>query len=169
MHIQCTKKVLDFLNPIRTFQDTDDDFYAWHMDYIIIERRKLFVLMNDLTRYCVVFYGVKKSDFKDSLYLLNHVIQVTMVGQGYDHTLIKKYLDGIQTITYDKTKNRFLVARLNRAVLDTWWCCVSDLVLNSLEQPEISISLNSGPVGQNNWKIVHFPDQKMEEYLRLLA
>lgn len=55
MHIQCTKKLLDFIKPKITEVNIDDDLFAWHANYVIINRRKFLVLMNDLTRFCVVW------------------------------------------------------------------------------------------------------------------
>jgi len=167
MHIQCTKKLISFLNPEITDVNTDDDLFAWHANYIIINRRKFLVLMNDLTRFCVVMFGVKKSDFKNFKTEMGKAIILTMGFEGYDEDLINKYLKGMGEVTYNKTKNRKLVAQLNRAVEDTWFYTEEHLY-NQLHQPEIANMLNDTPVGTNNWKEVHWPKDKMLEYLKML-
>ena len=123
--------------------------------------------MNDLTRFCVVLFGVKKSDFKNIKYELEKVIILTMGFEGYDEDLIDKYIKGMEEVTYNKTKNRKLVAQLNRAVEDSWFYTENHLY-NQLHQPEIASMLNDSPIGTNNWKEEHWLKDKMLEYLEML-
>ncbi|BCR36150.1 DUF6933 domain-containing protein [Mariniplasma anaerobium] len=167
MHISCTKKLLDFLKPEVIEKDTDNDLFAWHANFININRKKLLILMNDLTRFCIVFYGVKKSDFKDPIFMLQKAIIIAMGTEGYDQQTVMKYVNQIKEVTYSKTKNRTLVAQLNRAVEDSWWIC-EDRLYNQLFQPDIANSLNNAFVGTNHWKEVHQPVVKMKEYLEML-
>ncbi|HAQ56517.1 MAG TPA: hypothetical protein DCR44_03850 [Acholeplasmatales bacterium] len=168
MHIQCTKKMLDFLKPEIIVKNTDDDFFAWHADYFNVFRKKLFCLMNDLTRYCVVLYGLKKSDFKNPTELFARAVFITMAVQGYDLPLATAYTNQIHDVTFGKTKDRKLVARLNRAMFDLSWCCDGEFLAEYPEQPQLALRLNESPVGQDNWKISFFPFQKMLEYLKML-
>lgn len=167
MHIQCTKKMLDFLKPTIVEKNTDDDLFAWHANYITILRKKFIVLMNDMTRFCIVLYGLKKSDFKDPRILLQKAIIVAMHFEGYDQDLILKYVHGMGEITYGTTKDRKLVAQLNRAMQDADWYA-HDSLYDQVFQPEISQILNDGFVGTDHWNIVHQPNKKMLEYLKLL-
>lgn len=93
MHIQCTKKLLDFLKPEIIEKNTDNDFLAWHANYVNINRKKFLVLMNDLTRFCIVLYGVKKSDFKDSIFMLQKAIILSMTVEEYDQKIVLKYVN----------------------------------------------------------------------------
>ncbi len=167
MHIQCTSKVLDFLKEKPQELNTDDNIYAWHINYMIVLRRKFFVLMNDLTRYTVVLYGLKKSDFKDPRFLLQNAIMATMHFDGFAQELVLKYVNAISEVTYGKTKNRKLVAQLNRAMQDADWYA-HDCLYDEIFQLEISQNLNNGCVGTNNWKEVHCPKDKMLKYLEIL-
>ncbi|MCD4827114.1 MAG: hypothetical protein K8Q99_04980 [Acholeplasmataceae bacterium] len=167
MHIQCTKNLLDFLKPEVIEKDTDHDLFAWHANYITINRRKLLILMNDLTRFCIVLYGVKKSDFKDPVMMLQKSIIISMEVEEFDQELVLHYVNQIKKVTYSKTKDRTLVAQLNRAVEDSWWICESRLY-EQLFQPDIASSLNNAFVGTNHWKQVHQPVVKMKEYLEIL-
>ncbi|PKL00260.1 MAG: hypothetical protein CVV56_07435 [Tenericutes bacterium HGW-Tenericutes-1] len=168
MHIQCTKKLLDFLKPPMTIKNTDDDIYAWHADYMNIGRKKFYVIMNDLTRYCIVLYGLKKSDFKDILIIIKNAIYITMIEQNFEEELIINYLYGIEEVTYDRTKNRFLISQLNRAMFEASWCIEDGIYIDTFEQPQIAVSINESFVGTNHWKVTHRPFEKMHEYLKLL-
>jgi hypothetical protein len=159
--------VLDFLKEKPQELNTDDNIYAWHINYMIILRRKFFVLMNDLTRYSVVLYGLKKSDFEDPILFLQEAIMITMHFDGFAQELVLKYVNGISEVTYGKTKNRKLVSQLNRAMQDADWYA-HDCLYDQIFQPEISQHLNNGYVGTNNWKEVHCPKDKMLKYLEML-
>jgi hypothetical protein len=159
--------MLDFLKPNITEKTTDDDIYAWHANYITIMRRKFIILMNDLTRFCVVLYGLKKSDFKNPKIILQEAIIITITFEKYDKELIMKYIKGMKEVTYNKTKDRKLVSQLNRAMLDADWYA-HDCLYSQVHQPEIANLINRRPAGTNNWKDVHYPYEKMLEYLKLL-
>jgi len=168
MHIQCTKKMLDFLKPTLTVKNTDDDFFAWHADYLVVNRKKLFCLMNDLTRFCVVLYGVRLTDFKNDVFFFQRAVMFALMNQHYASPLIDAYLHRIEDITYGKTKDKKLVARLNRSTIDLSWFVEDELEVLYLEQPLLEKRLNNGPVGENQWKITYFPMDKMLEYLKML-
>jgi len=168
MHLQCTMKLLNFLKPEITEKNTDDDFFAWHGHYLAMDRKKFLILMNDLTRFCVVLYGVQKKHFQNPVDLFKRAIFIAMDSQGYQRPLIQRYIDEINEVTYGKSKNRQLISRLNRAVFSAWVYAEDGLYFDVLEQPQISVRMNREPVGQDQWKIVSFPDQKMDEYLHLL-
>ena len=168
MHLQCTKKMLDFLKPRITEKNTDNDIFAWHINYMTILRKKFFVLMHDLTRYTVVLYGLKKSDFKDPIYLLQKAIIIAMEVDGFPQELVLNYVNNIKEVTFNKTKDRKLVSHLNRAMQEASWYAQEHLY-DQIFQPEISQIVNHGPVGTNHWKEVHWPKEKMLEYLELLS
>jgi hypothetical protein len=114
-----------------------------------------------------VLYGVKKSDFKDPIFMFQKAIILSMAVEDFDQKIVLKYVNQINEVTYGKTKDRKLVAQLNRAVEDTWWGCENQLY-DQLYQPDISSHLNNGFVGTNHWKEVHRPVDKMKEYLKML-
>ena len=167
MHIQCTRKMLDFINRPTVSKNTDDDLYAWHADFLVVDRKKLFLLVNDLTRYCVVLYGLHKADFANPTDLFRRRIYVTMGVAGYDRELVGRYVDGIDSVTYDRTKNRTMVARLNRAMFYLSYDVEAGLIDGVPEQPHLSDRLNDMPVTENHGRVYYRPDQRMREYLKL--
>ena len=165
MHLRCTRRMLDFLKPHAVVEQTTTDFFSWHADFQIVARKKLFILMHDQSRFCVVLYGLQKKDFENALVFFRHAIYVTMRATGYRHDLAFRYTSALQNITYGPTHDRKLVAQLNRAVSDMWAYLDDHLVISQMLQPEVAERLNQSPVGTNHWKMVHFPYQKMFEYL----
>lgn len=168
MHIQCTKKCLDFLKPNIIEKNTDHDLHAWHANYFNIDRKKCFVIMNDMTRFCIILYGVKKSDFKDPIYMIQKALLFAMHFEGYPEKMVLKYVNQIKEITYGKTKNRTLVAQLNRACEDAWLLSRT-LLYDQLYQADIQKRLNEGFVGTNHWKEIHIPAELMRSYLEFIG
>jgi len=170
MHVQCTKKLLDFLKPTITNKNTDSDLYAWHANYLINDRKKLLVIMNDLTRFSLVFYGIKKSDFKNINVWFVTALYNAMSLAGFSGNEIIKYFDGApDTITYDRTKSRTLVARLNKAVEIADIMCQNDGVyIDVLEQDHIAKSCNEILVCENNYKTCYVPKEKFKAYIDML-
>ena len=76
MHIQCTKAMLDYIKPELTEHNTDNDMYALHTHFLKRSGKNLLVLMHDLSRFTVVFYGLKKSHIKE----LYPMISVAVIG-----------------------------------------------------------------------------------------
>jgi len=125
--------------------------------------------MHDLSRFTLVFYGVKKSDLKE----LNHMISVAMsnslIDVGFTLEEISAYLNHQpEGITFGKTKSRTLVPRLNKAVETT------DHILSTegyyddnIEQVHASIFCNQLMVCEDNYKVCYDPKDKLKEYLDL--
>ena len=171
MHLHCTKKVLDFLKPDIEEVDTDNDLYVWHVNYSIIDRKKLLVFMNDLTRFTVVLYGVRKSDFKDIPLMLNMGIHNAMQKLGFTFEEIQKYFDNEKpVVTFSKTKNRKLVARLNKSVEAAEWGCY-DIGINFdvYQQDHLSDYVNGYIIYEDEiTKKIYTPKSKLREYIDML-
>ena len=78
MHIQSTKKVLDFFGIEPVNKNTDNDIFAWHVNFEIVNRKKLLILMHDISHFCVLIYGLKKSDKKNLTKIIKETMYVTM-------------------------------------------------------------------------------------------
>ena len=169
MHIQCTKAMLDYIKPNLTEHDTDNDMYAWHAHLVKRSRKNLLVLMHDLTRFTLVFYGVKKSHLKELYPMVSIAMANSMLESGLKPKEISTYLDKQpETLTFNKTKNRILVARLNKAVETT------DHILSTegyyedvIEQLHASVFCNQLLVCEDNYKVCYYPEEKLREYLDL--
>ena len=169
MHIQCTKAMLDYIKPNIAEHDTDNDMYAWHAHLVKRSRKNLLVLMHDLTRFTLVFYGFKKSHLKELFPMVSVSMANSMLESGFTPKEISAYLDGQpETLTFNKTKNRILVARLNKAVETT------DHILSTegyyedvIEQLHASVFCNQLLVCEDNYKVCYYPEEKLREYLSL--
>ncbi|MFK5882981.1 MAG: hypothetical protein QM489_01425 [Candidatus Izemoplasma sp.] len=162
MHIQSTKKVLDFFGIEPTNKNTDNAIYAWHANYEVVNRKKLLILMHDMSRFCVLIYGIKKNDKKNLTKIIKETMYVTMKSEAYGGFMIKAYLDNFDEVTFGKTKNRKMISRI------VW---LRDYVLSYMEkhgvytdvheQPQITTIINNNFVTDDNYKTWFAPNEKM--------
>ncbi|MEK3806958.1 hypothetical protein MHB63_10485 [Bacillus sp. FSL H8-0547] len=115
MLIQCTKKLLDELKVTPAEQAEEiNPILSWHANSIKIGRHKFLVLVNDKNRYAIVLYGLKAKDKKNLDQLFRKAIHEVFQSEAIDEEVIKEYLNALSHLTFAKTKNRTLVARLNK-------------------------------------------------------
>ena len=163
--------MLDYIKPELTEQNTDNDIYAWHAHLLKRSGKNLLVLMHDLSRFTVVFYGLKKSHIKELYPMISVGVMNAMMDADIPLDAIGAYVDRRpESLSFNKTKNRTLVARLNKAVE------MADHILgtdgyhpDSIEQRHASLFCNQLMVCEDNYKICYHPDEKFSEYLELLV
>ena len=125
MFIQCTKALLDkmeikkseFVSP-EGYDTFPDSVMAWHAHFVTVDRRKAIVLMNNETRYSVVIYRPKKQDFAKIKNLIFEAIAEAFRMEGVRKEVIDVYMAKAGEISFSKTANRSLVAKMNNVVRD---------------------------------------------------
>lgn len=121
MYIQCTKKMLDKLDSekIRMVSadecdDGADGFYSWHVNYITINRRKVIVCMNNLTRYTIIIYRPKAKDIAHFESRIKEGIRTAFLEEGIPREMVEEYFRNCGDVKFSKTKDRRLLANLNQ-------------------------------------------------------
>jgi hypothetical protein len=116
MLIQCTKKLLDELKvaPVKPAEE-GAPLLSWHANILKIGRHKFMVLVNDKNRYAIVLYGLKAKDRKNIGGLIVNAIREVFQAESIKEEIIDRYLQSSSDFTFAKTKERKLVARLNKA------------------------------------------------------
>lgn len=152
MQIQATKKLLDKL-PFEKVEATEGNpLYDWHANLLTIDRRQTVVLMNDLTRYAVVLYGVKAKDFKRFDELVKEAIREVFLKERFSPKVVDWYIDELGAVTFHKTKNRSMTAQLNKAV-DHVWLFADQLTTESLVNVSVGKHASRLLVGRGNNKM----------------
>lgn len=143
--------------------------YAWHAHLVKRSRKNLLVLMHDLSRFTLVFYGVKKSDLKELDHMISVAMANSMIDVGFTPEEIRVYLDKQpKARTLGKTKSGSLVARLNKAVEMTDHVLSTDGYYEEIiEQRHASLFNNQLLVCEDNYKVCYYPKDKFREYLDL--
>jgi hypothetical protein len=162
--------MLDYIKPELTEHNTDNDMYAWHAHFLKRSGKSLLVLMHDLSRFTIVFYGVKKSHIKELYPMISVAVMNAMMDAGIPLDAIGAYVDRRpESLSFNKTKNRILVARLNKAVeMADHKLGVDGYNPDSIEQRHASLFCNQLLVCEDNYKVCYYPEEKFREYLDLL-
>ncbi|MBM7453370.1 hypothetical protein JN09_000696 [Acholeplasma morum] len=157
--------MLDYIKPNVIEHITENDMYAWHAHLIKRSGKNLLVLMYDFSRFTVVFYGLKKSHIKELYPMISVAVMNSMMDAGIPLDAIGAYVDRRpESLSFSKTKNRTLVARLNKAVE------MADHILgtdgyhpDSIEQRHASLFCNELLVCEDNYKVFYYPKNKLRE------
>lgn len=159
MLIQCTKKLLSELKIEPSLSSEEEELFSWHANILTVNRRKTLVLMNDGHRYVLILHGLKAKDFKKIDELIFHAIRETFRQEGIKDEVIEAYILASKEITFTTTKNRTLVARLNKACENVPYF-VNDLNEHSIQQPSLNKSISRLLVGNGKNDYVK-PNQEL--------
>ncbi|MCH1627735.1 plasmid pRiA4b ORF-3 family protein [Fredinandcohnia quinoae] len=167
MLIQCTKKLLEQLNISPEQSGEEELLFCWHAHFIMVNRRKTVVLVNDQNRYVIVFHGLKAKDFKRFDEIIVQGIRETFEEEGIKEEIIEKFLLQSEKVTYSKTKDCTSVARLNKACENVFFngeLLDSDQIINTMTSMRVSRYL----VGDGKNAYFH-PNDLMYRDLEALA
>lgn len=112
MYIQLSNKVQQWLG-FRLGPHYFNDIYAWHLNYTLIERKKFFVLMHNLSRFTIVLYPVTKKDLERPVFLYAAIYNA-FINEGYDEALIDNYFNNRPgPMTFATSSGRWFAGRIN--------------------------------------------------------
>jgi hypothetical protein len=121
MLIQCTKKLLAELKVETSEPFEEEALFSWHANMLTMNRRKTLVLTNDSNRYIIVLHGLKAKDLKKIDELILQAISETFREEGIKEEVIETYISQSKKFSFTTTKNRTLVARLNKACENVYY------------------------------------------------
>ena len=141
MLIQATAKLRNELNLEELEQKESPPLFSWHANFLRINRRKTVVLVNDACAYTVVLYGLDKDKFTNFAEHVNVGIKNAFERDGIKESLIYKYLNEFKNVTFQKTKNKKYVARMNFAAKEAEFHS-RYFSENSIYQPQASVAIS---------------------------
>lgn len=141
--------------------------FSWHANLITVNHRKTIVLGNDSNRYIIVLHGLKAKDFKNLDGIIINSIRETFLDEYIKAEIVEQFLNYSPEIVYTKTKDRSLVAKMNKA------CdlvCFYANILNSdtISQSVVSIRASAHMVGDGNDNYID-PNEAMYKDLEAFA
>jgi len=167
MLIQCTKKLLDELKAKPQPHGEEEPLFSWHANLITLNRRKTIVMVNDKNRYVIVLHGLKAKDFTKLDTLMLQAIRETFQDECVKEDIIEQYIHHARTITFTKTKDRTLVARMNKACEEVYF--YEELLSNdSLIQSTVGRRISRFLVGQGKNQYI-YPNEEMYKDLEAFA
>ncbi len=121
MIIQCTKKLADEMKMKVEKPDLTHEklLNCWNAHIFKIGRTKCVMIMNNVSRYHFVIYGLLKKDFINLSEIIKKELLTNFFADEFSEDDINKYLDQIGDIQYTATSDRSLISQLNDSILIT--------------------------------------------------
>lgn len=141
--------------------------FSWHANLITINHRKTVVLVNDSNRYTIVLYGLKAKDFKKFDEIIIDAISETFLAEGIKAEIVEQFINASPTVSYAKTKDRSMVARMNKSC-DNVYFSADILEANSINQSKASMIVSAFLVGSGENEYIH-PNESMYKDLENFA
>ena len=125
------------------------------------------VLVNDKNRYSIVLYGLKAKDFKEFDQHIREAVRRTLGEECIKDAVIEKFINNSGNIVYAKTRNRFLVSRMNESCrpVEFYPEMLDD---SSLYQPALSKRISQLLVGNGKEDYI-YPNQEFYQDLEALS
>lgn len=170
MLLQCTKIMQDRLSKSSDIHYVDEqghgnDFHAWHVHMITITRRKVFVLMNNVTRYPVIIYRANDADLKHPEKLFRTAIMEALLEEGFDQNVVEKYTQ--EEFSFSGCSQMSHVSKLNALCQDIRNHYVGCFEPSMICQPRLSVLLSHQ--AQNYGRRIHMPWLKMLQQLSIAS
>lgn len=126
MKIACTAKARELLKSSE-FIATDDvgtDFFSWHTHVYLHQRRKILLLINDLTGFPVVLYRPKAAQLKGFESVATDAIREAFLEYGVKPEHVDRYFEAAGQVQLVSKTSRSVLSRL------TEWKDVTMMALN---------------------------------------
>lgn len=143
--IQCTKKLQETLKvPMSDLTDLNNDpLYSWHAHLFLFKRKKCVLVMNNVSRYNFLLFGLKASDFKQLDQIVMEEMKCNMVADGIDELTVQKYMKNCQSVTYTKTSERTIISQINEMIsVVKYWMELREHEGKAINIDEINRKLN---------------------------
>ena len=150
MLLSCTKKLADALK-IKVFEVVPirrNPLFEWHANLFVYQRRKGVIVMNNLTRYCVVLYGLKAEHFKKIDELVLSAIEQTFRAEGFSDEVISNFVRTSARVIYAKSSDRSILGQLVDVQYHLEWRLDERAPIDSIFLVDISKELNRIPLSK---------------------
>lgn len=117
--IQCTKKLAEELKGHEISKEPveNDALYSWHVNLFGFQRRTYALIMNDKTRYNVVFGPLGKKKFEQFDELVKKEIKKTLTSDEFSQDIIERYMEACSPVRFGPTCQRSITAQINDQIL----------------------------------------------------
>ncbi len=164
--IQCTKKLADImgLKTEKIALSESNNLHSWHANLFTINRKKCVIVMNNVTRYHFIIYGVTKKDLRDFEALFQKNLVTNLLLDGVEPEVIEYYVKDSSPMQYAAINNRSILSQMNDAVFMVDHYFYAELV--EKQKPFINIAeLNQNLNQTLMTKIPKYPAEMMSEAL----
>ncbi len=165
--LRITKKAQKKLGVYKSDEEIRiDRFDTWHVNNFNDSRRTGLIFMNDLTRFCVIIFGLRKSDGENLLEIFKNQLRINLIRIGVDELKTRRYISEIDSYVVDDTNNRSVIGSITDCLkmLPSWTygedCSDSEYVSYINEKFN---GMPMFPLSKDGFE--PFPDKAMKEVL----
>jgi hypothetical protein len=108
-----TKKAQKKLGVIKSDELIETErFMTWHVNDFKDSRRTGLIFMNDLTRFSVIIFGLRKSDLDRIDELFKHQLEMNLIRLGVDELRIRRYMKTFDSVAIDDSSDRSVLGSI---------------------------------------------------------
>lgn len=117
MIVSCSRKLqLKMGSYLKQIND-EKKIFNWHADIRSVGRKKIIVMVNDLSKYNVILYGIKDMDFMQIKKIMLDAIEYVMKSDNIEHKLVDEYLNKAGDIVFSDLGDIDMARDLEKACL----------------------------------------------------
>lgn len=111
--LRMTKKAQKKMGLVKSENYTDTErFMTWHVNDFKDSRRTGLIFMNDLTRFSVIIFGLKKSDSDSIFQMFKHQLETNLIRLGVDELRVRRYMKKFDTYVIDDSSDRSVLGSI---------------------------------------------------------
>ena len=111
--LRMTKKAQKKFGLKKSISETEiERFMTWHVNDFKDSRRTGLIFMNDLTRFSVIIFDLRKSDASRVFEMFKHQLEVNLIRLSVDELRIRRYMKNFDSYIIDDTNNRSVLGSI---------------------------------------------------------
>jgi len=148
MNIIPTKKALPLFSYLADTSsgnlEETSDFYSWHANYFTFNRKKILVIVNDLSFSPIILADINAKNKKDIEKYIKNGIKEAFSYSNVSTSQINKYLLKIDKIELSKNYSRSMIS-INNNMIQLVKCSLDDVDFTTILQPKLMKFLANVP------------------------
>jgi len=148
MNIIPTKKALPLFSSLKETTNSNleesSDFYSWHANYFTFNRKKVLVIVNDLSFSPIVLADINAKNKKDIEKYIKDGIKEVFSYSNVSTDQIDRYLLKIGKIDLSNNYSRSMIS-INNNMIQLVKCSLDDIDFTTILQPKIMKFLANVP------------------------
>ncbi|WP_128101515.1 hypothetical protein [Paenibacillus sp. DCT19] len=127
--LRLTKDLMKDMKVTSIEETNAASFLSWHVNIYILNKRKHIVFVNDLTRLAIIVDGIRTGQLERLKEKFMLTLREYLLQEGFNETLINKYLEYGAEVVISKTNNRSVLGTMKEV---TWF--VEDDFYDNIER-----------------------------------
>ena len=156
IQFRCTGKVQKQLaiqpSELSNIKEPDSILGNWSVNISTIDRRKIFLFMNERTLLSFILYGIRKKHTPRFHEIFLKALNQLLLQEEIDHEIINMINDEYFDIEYTKTNSPSLLGNMNDLMDNYKYCIYSEGGLTHCNLTSIIHKINRMPQKNIGWK-----------------